>query len=311
MEHRTNTKKDIPYPNWCVTWHVKKDTTYGPIYEDKLNAIDCRYIIYGREKGESGETPHYQIFLQLHSKQRMSYVKKLMDKTVHCVPIDGTPEEASHYCKKEGDYVERGTLRSLTIHNQKQKHDHEDILHKARTGKRKEVPAEPYMRLYNTLVQIEAEDYNPKPIMPKFNELRPWQAELVQILKSEPDDRKIHFYVDFQGGKGKSKMCDYLCNVFDRTQCFEMLDTKDVPNDIKTDTRIFLFDIPRCSTKVQWHVMESLKNGRIMKRKYHSRMIYLPAIPHCIVFTNNENFLGNDEHGTRIFSEDRIVIHYI
>jgi hypothetical protein len=40
--------------------------------------------------------------------------------------------------------------------------------------------------------------------------LRPWQIEVVNIIKTEPDDRTIYWYWDNIGNKGKSALTKYL-----------------------------------------------------------------------------------------------------
>jgi len=64
----------------------------------------------GREVGESG-TPHLQVYIEFNEGISMSQLKKrLLCKTLHCEPRYGTAEQASDYCKKDGDYFEKGSL---------------------------------------------------------------------------------------------------------------------------------------------------------------------------------------------------------
>lgn len=99
--------------DWCFTLnnYTEEDVNRlsGLIGGDEL----C-YMVYGREVGESG-TPHLQGFLQLSRKKTMAGVKKLLgSNTIHLERRRGTPTEASDYCKKEGNYVEHGTLERET-----------------------------------------------------------------------------------------------------------------------------------------------------------------------------------------------------
>jgi len=75
-------------------------------FRDLGIAEDTRYLIFGREIGESG-TPHLQGYLELRSKQRLSWVKKRHGKA-HWEPRKGTPDEARKYCMKDGDFEEFG-----------------------------------------------------------------------------------------------------------------------------------------------------------------------------------------------------------
>lgn len=89
--------------HWCFTINNPDGTD-----DAQLRAIvpHVEYLIFGKEVGESG-TPHYQGFLILKNKQRMSYVKKLLTRA-HLERRRGTPQQAIDYCKKDGDYAEIG-----------------------------------------------------------------------------------------------------------------------------------------------------------------------------------------------------------
>lgn len=71
-----------------------------------VDNIECKYIIYGKEVGESG-TPHLQGFVTFASQRTLSAVIKSMPGC-H-VEAARTIEPAIEYCKKEGDFTERGT----------------------------------------------------------------------------------------------------------------------------------------------------------------------------------------------------------
>lgn len=70
-----------------------------------------RYLVWGREVGESG-TPHLQGYIHFASARVWSsayeYVSPGLPAYLH--PKDGTPQQASKYCKKDGDYDEFGEL---------------------------------------------------------------------------------------------------------------------------------------------------------------------------------------------------------
>lgn len=67
--------------------------------------LECKYIIYGREVAASG-TPHLQGFVMFANGHTLSAVIK---KLPGChVEIARTLSAAIEYCKKEGDFTERG-----------------------------------------------------------------------------------------------------------------------------------------------------------------------------------------------------------
>lgn len=69
------------------------------------DTIDCTYIIYGKEVSESG-TPHLQGFITFPNPRTLSGVIKSLPGC-H-VEVARTLTKAIEYCKKHGNYTERG-----------------------------------------------------------------------------------------------------------------------------------------------------------------------------------------------------------
>lgn len=88
---------------WCFTLNNPTATC-----TDVLNELECRYLVYGREVGESG-TEHLQGYVEFANAKPLGGVKKVLERA-HWECRKGTPEEASQYCKKDGDFVERGEM---------------------------------------------------------------------------------------------------------------------------------------------------------------------------------------------------------
>lgn len=79
--------------------------------EDKLQTRDCVYLVYGREIAPTTGTPHLQGYIEFKSAKTHSAVAKFFNiRGIHFEMRRGTPEEASNYCKKEGDFFEKGTM---------------------------------------------------------------------------------------------------------------------------------------------------------------------------------------------------------
>lgn len=70
-----------------------------------VDGVDCRYIVYGKEVGEQG-TPHLQGTIVFGTKKSYSQLIKLLPgcHIEQCKDLDASIE----YCKKEGDFTERG-----------------------------------------------------------------------------------------------------------------------------------------------------------------------------------------------------------
>lgn len=86
---------------WCFTLN-----NYGDQDERMLQELECRYIVYGRETGESG-TPHLQGYVFFSERKTLSSVRRVIPGA-HLSVRGGTHKQASDYCKKDGDVYERG-----------------------------------------------------------------------------------------------------------------------------------------------------------------------------------------------------------
>lgn len=128
------------------------------------DAIDCRYIIYGKEVGESG-TPHLQGFISFKEKKSLKQLIKLLPGC-H-VEVARVPEAAIEYCKKEGQVTERGVapVFDKKEHSAKggdaTKRKWEDMWELAKTNKIEEIDAEERIKHYRTFRQIQ-KDYGAK-----------------------------------------------------------------------------------------------------------------------------------------------------
>jgi len=88
---------------WCFTLNHYSEDEIG-----SLDNLTCKYLIYGKEVGESG-TPHLQGFLIFEDLVSLAKCKERIPRA-HLEPAKGSSEQASDYCKKDGDFVERGVL---------------------------------------------------------------------------------------------------------------------------------------------------------------------------------------------------------
>jgi len=73
-----------------------------------VKAIECRYIVYGREVGESG-TPHLQGFIVFKSQKTFSAARSVfLPYHPHIEVCRGSVDDNERYSKKDGDYYESG-----------------------------------------------------------------------------------------------------------------------------------------------------------------------------------------------------------
>lgn len=137
---------------------------------------------------------------------------------------------------------------------------------------------------------------------------RPYQEFILRnIVRTEPDDRKIYWFYDKYGNVGKSAFCKYLVAKHD---CLILTEGKksDIINMVYNYTEnknldLVVLDIPRSNESVSYKSLEEIKNGLIVNTKYETGSRVINA-PHIIVFCN---FFPDVEQ----FSTDRWHIYQI
>jgi len=140
-----------------------------------------------------------------------------------------------------------------------------------------------------------------------ISNLRPYQVWIENKIKEEPDDRAIHWFFDYKGGKGKSSLCKYL---IERHDALYISDGKksDILNIVYNyvltkDLNCVLLDVPRSHTTISYKSLEEIKNGIICNTKYETGTKVINP-PHIFVFAN---MLPDRSQ----FSEDRWNVYEI
>lgn len=118
-----------------------------------------------------------------------------------------------------------------------------------------------------------------------------WQLEVLDIIKNEPDNRKIFWYWSVEGGVGKSELCKYLCVNHGAIICSG--DAKDIKYMVvkyhekhETYPEIVVLDIPKYKGNgVSYVGIEEIKNGCFASSKYECDMVVMNA-PHIFCFAN-------------------------
>lgn len=134
---------------------------------------------------------------------------------------------------------------------------------------------------------------------------KPWQFRLIQEVQRKPDDRKIIWYYDDEGNKGKTFLCEYL-----RSKGAKVLmngKTADIAY-IYNGEKIVLFDYTRSmETYVNYGLLEGIKNGYLVSTKYMGCTKSFEK-PHVIVMANfrpDYNKLSLDRWDVRIITPER------
>jgi len=119
-----------------------------------------QYLIMGKEVGDSG-TPHLQGYAEFTKKAKWAPLAK--KHKMHVETAKGTQEEAITYCKKEGDWAEKGTPKGgAKLGGQKNLERWEDAWEKAKVGDLDAIPKDILIRNYRTFKEI-AKDYMETP----------------------------------------------------------------------------------------------------------------------------------------------------
>nr|UOF83117.1 rep protein [Cressdnaviricota sp.] len=114
-----------------------------------------------------------------------------------------------------------------------------------------------------------------------------WQKKVIEIIKEEPDDRKIYWFWEEKGCAGKTTFCKYL------TSKYGAVPIEGKKNDIlycaaEFESDIYVMDIERSMEDyVSYGAIEKIKNGYYMCAKYESKPIVRNS-PHVLIFANFE-----------------------
>lgn len=278
--------------NWCFTFNNPPEGSRARI----LLWSGVRYIVVGNEVGESG-TPHLQGFVSFVKQLRFSKVKELLPSAHWEVARNAS--QSAEYCKKDGDYEEVGTAPK--------KAGARVDLEAARAfihgcASWSEVvrgcPSQVLAKYGRWCRQV----YDSKEKEPFYAVLQEWQSRLVDMLSRPADPRKIHFYVDQTGGKGKSFVARYLvCNF---NAFFASGKSADVLYAYDNEP-IILWDIPRSQQEfMNYGAIEKLKDGLWFSGKYESAMRIRQEQAHVVVFMNDDPDMCK-------LSNDRYDIKYL
>ena len=129
--------------------------------------------------------------------------------------------------------------------------------------------------------EIKKDELNKKMLSKakkQMETLRPWQKELVEITKTNENDREVIVIVEKKGGKEKIFITQALqaidnnnhviINMAQACDVYCMLAKKSSPKTVH-------IDLPRSTLDkdIDWTVIESIKNGQFQSNKYSSQRI--------------------------------------
>lgn len=120
-------------------------------------------------------------------------------------------------------------------------------------------------------------------------EFYPWQQDLVTSLEAEPHARRITWYVDAEGGSGKTEFARWAIANLEGCVYVSTGSNRDLSHIIVSQNqtpKIVLLNLPRqAEGTFSYAFIESVKDGIICSTKYSGKTILIPK-PHVTIFAN-------------------------
>ena len=306
-------EKELKLPQWSARnflLTIKEEL----VTEDELTAVlamaldngEDKFLRYAVGQLEIGATGyrHYQIYLETYKTSRAARVLKLFGSeaaaSINIEKRKGSRSDARYYCMKdhegkyddsyfwdskgrpEGtDYIEYGYFKPDTNSRKKAIEQLNLAIEEAETWGALLNNDEVSGTLKGSM-RYARERFLAKPVKPMEGvELRTWQVTLENEILSEPNDRKVVWYTDFEGGQGKTFMARYL--VANHGAIVLGGEAKDMFYGYNNEN-IVIFDLSFGDTyegKVPWNrfdysAMEKIKDGILFNSKYESGMKFRP-----------------------------------
>lgn len=157
-----------------------------------------------------------------------------------------------------------------------------------------------------------------KPYTVDIKEWQPFMKLARDIILSEPDPRKIHWFWEGKGCIGKTLFCKWAYMNMDRCIMLsnKAADMKDAIVRYQKNTgtlpRTILINIPRTNLKyVSFAGLEEVKDMFFFSGKYEGGMV-CGRSPHILIFANSAPNLYSDDIIPKLrISEDRVIVHRI
>lgn len=124
----------------------------------------------------------------------------------------------------------------------------------------------------------------PEPF--RIEVFRPWQEQILDMLKTEPNDRDVIWVEDPEGGAGKSKLTKHLV-VNDNALLYKGGKFKDFRYRVERP-RVVIFDLVRAigTEAAPYALIEETKDGLVVSDKYRPTTKIFKH-PHVVVFSNH------------------------
>lgn len=296
------TPQPSPAKHWCFTSFKEYEHIHAALTR---SPEDYDYCIFQTEVCPETERVHQQGFIMMKKPVRFTSIKKLLDdNAAHCEKRKGTVKQAIEYCKKD-DSRQAGPFEygEQPEDNSGQRTDLESLMTAIREGMTWEdiktqfaSAAIRYRATIKELIKEQAAITNKKPAPSK--PLREWQQDLLDMINNTTaDDRTVHWFVDTDGGCGKTYMSKYLRRNGIAFTFNDAFNNRDFSQNFKMayekanykEPKAVVFDIRRgyLGADGVYNCLEAMNDGFLNIHKYDGGDIDVDP-PHVIVFSNSE-----------------------
>lgn len=285
--------------NWVVTIN-------GTHELPDIDVTLVQYYVFAREIAPSTGQRHLQGYIELTQQVRMSQLKRIIScAEAHLEPRRGSQEQAINYCFKEdsqpfvyGEPKPDGKARSKTASKAKAEYMEAEILEAMELiqgGATKRDLLWKYPVLYYKYKSLILEWIEDIKQQKHEKDLKEWadtvtltedQYAMMDMIDSQTD-RQIGWVYDQMGGIGKSWFTKYMVAKHpDKVIRFTNAKTADVALAYEGQEIVF-FDFSRVvDGRVNYGVVEDLKNGMLFSGKYESKAKYFGKNPKILCLAN-------------------------
>ena len=283
---------------WCFTLNNYTDEDVNHIKE-VFHSQNCVFAVVGIEIGENG-TPHLQGFVHLRNKKTFKSLKLILP-SAHIELARGTDVENQNYCKKDNNVLLEIGLPAVSQETNHSLLDAYNLVDKVVNGEDLcdlldsseifKIAYGKHQRLVDTLIHKKSKRKLESMFLIYYKKINivfhKWQADLYSELMTEPDARRIMWYIDPAGGSGKSTFAAVFISRMTRDVVrYGFVKPSDMALSYKGE-RVVFFDLARAS--YDWlplcALMEEIKNGEVFSGKYESCTKRFQP-PHVVVFAN-------------------------
>lgn len=267
--------------NWCFTSYAVNDRKW-------MDDTNIRYYKYGEEICPTTKKLHLQGWMQLKVQKDLNWIKKL-NSTDHFEICSGSIDDNEKYVAKNGIIFSKGAIKVMG-----QRVDLDDVVDKIKDGTYSKFSTSyiKYGGNIEKLVQLKKDEdgfliskknFDDNFVVDGIFKSLPRQNKWLSILNGQ-DNRQILWIFDISGSIGKSTFSDYL-EFYHNAISLTNSASRDIAHAYDRQS-IVAFDFERSvDEKINYGVIENLKNGKIFSSKYDSKSKRFTK-PKIIVFSN-------------------------